>query len=165
MPQKFIWVHEDALTYHHPVFEVAAEADKAARAIFVWDATYFERQNYSLKRLTFIYECLVDLRKQESETPIEIFCGDTQTVLAGLTEQAAEDKSAQNAYGKAALFLADTPNPAFLAIADKLSQNMSVEIVQNVSFIEAPDDVDMTRFFRFWNRSRRSALGFDNLRD
>lgn len=143
MPQTYIWVHEDALSLNHPVFKSAGDT---ARAVFIWDEAYFKQQAYSLKRLTFIYECLIDLQED-----VEVYHGDTETVVRSLFAEGGPDGT---------LYVADTPNPVFLNIAAKLESYVSVKIVENTPFIEAPDDVDMTRFFRFWNRSRKSAFGF-----
>ena len=151
-----IWMHEDALTYHHPVFQAAGEAGRNLRAVFVWDSAYFQLQGYSLKRLTFIYECLIDLQRQNSDAGnginLDVFSGDMQSVLAKLMRVNDRSEAAK-------LYLAGTPNPIFLDIANSLAQKYPVKIIPNRPFIDAPDDVDMTRFFRFWNRSRRSALG------
>lgn len=163
-PQSIIWMHEDALSFHHPVFQIAGETRHKIRAVFVWDSAYFARQDYSLKRLTFIYECLIDLQSQQdianSDMQFEVFSGDTQTVLAGLINIENDVRAQLKAPSAADLYLADTPNPTFLDIANGLTQAATVEIIPNVPFIDTPDNVDMTRFFRFWNRSRRSALGF-----
>ena len=140
MSQSYIWLHEDSLSLDHPVFSHAGEP---SCAVFIWDDAYFERQNYSLKRLTFIYECLIGLQER-----VVVYQGDTETLLRNIC---ADRK----------IYVADTPNPIFLEIIGKLAQDNVVEIVKDKPFINAPDDVDMTRFFRFWNRSRKSALGFE----
>ncbi len=140
MSQSYIWLHEDSLSLDHPVFSHASEP---SCAVFIWDDAYFERQNYSLKRLTFIYECLIGLQER-----VAVYQGDTETLLRNICVD-----------GK--LYVADTPNPIFLEIIGKIAQNNVVEIVKDKPFINAPDDVDMTRFFRFWNRSRKSAFGFE----
>jgi len=153
MPQPYIWVHEDALSRNHLVFETAGEN---ARAVFIWDSAYFERQAYSLKRLTFIYECLIDMQQggaDGAKLNLEVFHGDTETILREFCISEGQENNP--------LYMADTPNLVFLKIANKLGQDIPVEMVKNSPFIEVPDDVDMTRFFRFWNRSRRSALGFE----
>lgn len=152
MPQTYIWVHEDALNWDHPVFkpnsqELHEREDKTA--VFIWDSAYFEAQAYSLKRLTFIYECLIDM--QADDMKIDLYQGDTETVLRGLLGDVNEGGT---------LCFADTPNPAFLEIAENLKQDFPVAIIKDTPFIETSDDVDMTRFFRFWNRSRKSAFGF-----
>ena len=37
------------------------------KIIFPWDAPYFEKQNYSLKQLVFIYECLISFDEIDIE--------------------------------------------------------------------------------------------------
>lgn len=136
MIQNFIWIHEDALSLEHPVFEAAGEG---AKVFFIWDAAYFEQNAYSLKRLAFLYDGLIDL-------DIDVYAGETQTTLRRLCAGGV-------------LFMPDTPNMHFLSIAKSVQDEMRVVSIENTPFIEPPDDVDMTRFFRFWNRSRKSALG------
>ena len=127
-----IWLHEDALRADHPVFKVAGEA---AEAVFIWDDAYFQAQGYSLKRLVFIYEVLTDLNI---------------TCLKGETEAVLKD------YAKGrAIFVPKTPNPAFQNIISRLD---SVTLVPDTPLVIVPDDVDLKRFFRFWNKAKKSAL-------
>ena len=55
MRNSLIWIHEDALRITHPVFKLAPNGTEA---LFVWDNPYFQKLDYSLKRLVFIYESL-----------------------------------------------------------------------------------------------------------
>ena len=53
-----IWLHEDMLSTAHPVFEQADFKNEKPLSFFIWDQEYFKAQNYSLKRLVFLYETL-----------------------------------------------------------------------------------------------------------
>lgn len=130
-----IWLHEDALRTDHPVF---ARAGKGAEAVFIWDDTYFKSEGYSLKRLVFIYELLADL---------DVTCikGETAAVLKDYVN------------GRP-VFVPSTPNPYFNAIITELEQSHDVTTVPDVSLVIVPDDVDLRRFFRFWNKAKKSAL-------
>ncbi|WP_026941716.1 hypothetical protein [Hellea balneolensis] len=130
-----IWLHEDALRSDHPVFKAAGEG---AEAIFIWDDAYFQREGYSLKRLVFIYELLADLNI---------------TCLQGETEQLLESY----ADGRS-LFIPQTPNPLFKNIIDNLQKKHNVTTVPDIPLVIVPDDVDLRRFFRFWNKAKKSAL-------
>jgi len=141
-PQNFIWIHENAMSVNHPVFKAAGGN---AHAFFIWDKGYFEQNAYSLKRLTFLYETLIDM-------PITVYAGDTATTLRHLCEN-QDDNSI--------LYVPETPDAYVLKVIDKIQLDISVQIIQDKPFIEVSDDVDMARFFRFWNRSRKSALGFE----
>ena len=35
---------------------------KFEKILFPWDEQYFKKQNYFLKQLVFIYECIIDLK-------------------------------------------------------------------------------------------------------
>lgn len=138
---SIIWVHEDALGLGHPVFTQAG--DGAAR-VFVWDEAYFKAQGYSLKRLVFIYECLLDIPK------LILYKGDTRTILA----QLARGRN---------LFVASTPNPEFQHIIKVVSENCHATLISSLPFSAISDNADMGRFFRYWNGARKSALSIDGI--
>ena len=52
-----VWIHADCLSPEHPGLVVYPDAP----AIFVWDDELLDRWQISLKRITFIYECLLEL--------------------------------------------------------------------------------------------------------
>ena len=127
-----IWLHEDALRMDHPVFKAAGEG---AETIFIWDDAYFQSEGYSVKRLVFIYELLAGLN-------ITCLKGETQTVL--------------NSYANGrVIFVPETPNPKFKAIISGLD---GVTTTPDVPLVIVADDVDLRRFFRFWNKAKKSAL-------
>lgn len=131
-----IWIHEDALRLDHPVFERAGDA---AEAVFIWDPAYFQSEGYSRKRLTFIYECLQDLN-------LTLYHGNTAQILSAL----ADDRP---------IFMAETPNPALRSVAQNLRDNgFDVHIIADKPFAVVPPDTDMGRFFRFWNKARKTAM-------
>lgn len=127
-----IWLHEEALRVDHPVFKAAGEG---AEAVFIWDDAYFKSEGYSLKRLVFIYELLADLN-------ITCLKGETQAVLRGYAQ--GRD-----------IFVPKTPNPRFKAIMASL---VGVSVIPDTPLVIVPDDVDLRRFFRFWNKAKKSAL-------
>lgn len=127
-----IWLHEDALRADHPVFK---SAGAGAEAVFIWDDAYFQSEGYSLKRLVFIYELLADLN-------ITCLKGETETVLKDYAQ------------GRK-IFVPKTPNPKFKEIIDSLDD---AAIIPDIPLVIVPDDVDLKRFFRFWNKAKKSAL-------
>lgn len=130
-----IWLHEDALRGDHPVFKAAGEG---AEAVFIWDDAYFKSEGYSFKRLVFIYELLAAL---------DITC------LQGETAQVLDS------YAKGRdIYVPETPNPHFKAIISELRNSHNVTTVPDVPLVIVPDDVDLRRFFRFWNKAKKSAL-------
>jgi hypothetical protein len=133
MSTPIIWVHEDALRQSHPVFSKAG----SAQAIFVWDNDYFKMQNYTTKRLLFIYECLLEM-------DVAIIQGDTVDVLSDLSQ--------------GVIHTAKTLNPYFKKIIEALEDTSTVHVTPDELFSQIPYDADMGRFFRFWNKGRKSMM-------
>jgi len=133
MSAPIIWVHEDALRQSHPVFSRAG----VAKSYFVWDNEYFKHQNYTAKRLLFIYECLLEM-------DVTIIEGKTEAVLRELSE--------------GEIHTAKTINPYFKNILKNLAVNADVHITPDELFSQIPYDTDMGRFFRFWNKGRKSMM-------
>lgn len=133
LKQNIVWVHEDALSQSHPVFSAAG----TALAVFIWDNEYFKAQGYTVKRLLFIYECLLEM---------------DVTILEGEMEPVLRDISQGNIY------TAKTLNPYFLNILNNLKDASTVHITPDEIFSQIPYDTDMGRFFRFWNKGRKSMM-------
>ena len=72
MADKLLLVHDKALRSCLDVYE----ASESFKAVHIWDDEYYRSQKYSLKRLVFIYETLLDL-------PLEIIHGNTLDILSG----------------------------------------------------------------------------------
>ncbi len=134
MSETLVWVHEDALRQSHPVFTSAG----AAQAIFVWDNDYFKSQNYTVKRLLFIYECLLEM-------DVTIIEGSTQEVLRDISKGGV-------------IHTAKTLNPYFKTIIKNLRTTSDVQVTADELFSQIPYDTDMGRFFRFWNKARKSMM-------
>lgn len=130
-----IWIHENAITLDHPAIDVAGDG---AHAIFIWDTDRHDRRGYSLKRRVFIYECAADLG-------IEIVTGDPYSVLVS------------RAKGRP-IFTAHTDDPDYQEVFEKLNEAENFNPIKAKAFVDIPDDIDTKRFFRFWNRVRKSAV-------
>jgi hypothetical protein len=126
-----IWVHMDALSKEHPVFAVAPNA----RTVYVWDADDLARRGWTLKRCVFVMECVEAMDVE---------------VLQGKMHEVLRDLDAKR------LFHAKTADPALLACLDGLESEIIA--VSPKPFTNVPRDTDMGRFFRFWNKARRSAM-------
>ncbi len=132
-----IWLHEDALRADHPVF---AAAGSDCEAFFIWDDAYLQQMDYGFKRLVFIYESLAGL-------PVTILHGDQQTCI----RQLAQDRAGR-------VYMPATPNPLLQAAAERLSNDLDVEIVADVPFVSLAREPDLKRFFRYWNKARKPAM-------
>ena len=71
MADKLLLVHDKALRSGLDVYE----ASESFKAVHIWDDEYYRTQRYSLKRLVFIYETLLEL-------PLEIIHGNTLDILS-----------------------------------------------------------------------------------
>ena len=111
------------------------DADRA-KMIFIWDAEYFKRQNYSLKRLVFIYECLADLG-------VDVYQGDTLEVLDQLSGQ---------------ITLFDTHDPARKALNEKICvAHENTHVICHDDFLNLPEGTQprIGRFFQYWKTAKK----------
>jgi hypothetical protein len=132
---SLIWVHEDAITLDHPIVN-AAGVD--ARPVFIWDTAEHDRREYSLKRRVFIYECAHDL-------DIPIYAGDPCEILRALPDGET-------------LYAAESPDPYIRQVLSDLRDSHEVVVIDARGLAEIPPNTDTGRFFRFWNKAKKSAL-------
>lgn len=132
-----VWLHEDALSMDHPVFEVAAPDSVA---VFVWDDAYLQQMDYGFKRLLFIYESLLEL-------DVRIVRGDLVDCLGQL---------ARGQGGR--IRVPETPNPRLQQVVEQLRLEFEVEVVAERPFVTLPREPDLRRFFRYWNKARGAAM-------
>lgn len=134
---QLIWVHEDMLRDDHPAFAVAPHA----AALYVWDDAYMEEMSYGLKRRVFIYETLCEMA-------VDIVVGDTLEVLR-----------AQLGYDE--IVTGKTPNPALKARMDALRATIKVSTQADHAFARLDTPSDLRRFFKYWNKAKKTAFNFD----
>ena len=129
MNQPIVWVHGDCLSPQNPALQEYPDAP----AIWVWDDALIEEWQLSLKRLTFIYECLLEL-------PVVIRRGDVaQEVLAFAKEHDANK-----------VVTVDSPSPRFDNICNEIEPSLPVEVLQVEPFFEYDGYIDLKRFSRYW---------------
>jgi hypothetical protein len=136
--ETVIWVHGDCLSPRGPAFE----AHPGAPAIFVWDDELLRRWRISLKRVVFIYECLLEL-------PVTIRRGD---VAAEVLAFAAE-------HGAQRIVTAESPSPRFRAIREQLALALPVAAIPVEPLIAYDGRLDLRRFSRYWQTAERYAFG------
>jgi hypothetical protein len=132
-----IWVHGDCLNPHNPAFR----AHPGVPALFVWDEALLEEWNISLKRIVFIYECLLEL-------PVTIRRGD---VAAELRTFVAE-------HGADSVVTIESPSPRFREIVQRLRPAFPVDVLPLEPFIDYEGEIDLARFSRYWQVARRYAF-------
>ncbi|MBR8833068.1 MAG: hypothetical protein DSM106950_03230 [Stigonema ocellatum SAG 48.90 = DSM 106950] len=129
MNQPIVWVHGDCLSPHNPALQLYPDAP----AIWVWDDALIEEWQLSLKRLAFIYECLLEL-------PVVIRRGDVaQEVLAFAKEHNANK-----------VVTAESPSPRFDAICDEIEHSVELEVFEVEPFFDYDGYIDLKRFSRYW---------------
>lgn len=135
---SIVWVHADSLNPDGAVFK----ANPKAPAIFVFDEVLLREYNLSLKRMVFLYECLlqmpVTLRKGEVAEQVLLF---------------AQEHGAQ------AIHTTYSPSPRFAQIAKQIARRQpNLRVYQKPDFAE-DRAYDLKRFSRYWAQARASALG------
>lgn len=131
-----ILLHQNCLSTQHPVFSEALNS----QAVFIWDNDYFKKEAYSLKRLVFIYESLLEL-------PVEIYQGSTLEVVEVLIQQ----------HGSKKLWLAETPDAWLKQQLAMLTAKVELCWVPDKPFVEL-EQKEYTRFFKYWNKAKRQLL-------
>ncbi|NJL09723.1 MAG: deoxyribodipyrimidine photo-lyase [Calothrix sp. SM1_7_51] len=137
MSQPIIWIHGDCLSPKNPALEEYPNTP----AIWVWDDTLLEEWQISIKRITFIYECLLEL-------PVVIRRGD-------MAEEIIAFASYHNATKVVA---ADSPSPRFQKICDKIERSLKVEVFEVEPFFDYDGFIDLKRFSRYWKVAEKHVF-------
>lgn len=142
MNDTVVWIHIDALSPTNP----ALAAYPSAPALFVFDDQHLSDRKISLKRLMFIYECLLEM-------PVTIRRGDVAAeLLAFMREQGASriatvesvDPRLKTIYG---------------AIRKGLPHGDRLEIIPVEPFAAVDNSrLDLKRFTRYWSAVKSRAL-------
>ncbi|MEH1968668.1 hypothetical protein [Nostoc sp.] len=129
MNKPIVWVHGDCLSPYNPVLQKYPDAP----AIWVWDEALIEEWQLSLKRIAFIYECLLEL-------PVVIRRGDVaQEILAFAQEHDAN-----------LVVTANSPSPRFDDICNQIEPFIAVEVLEVEPFFDYDGYIDLKRFSRYW---------------
>ena len=134
MTKPIIWVHGDCLSPKNPALQEYPNAP----AIWVWDEALIEEWQLSLKRITFIYECLLEL-------PVVIRRGDVAKEVLAFTKEHNADLVAT----------AESVSPRFDAICDEIERSVELEVFEVERFFEYDGYIDLKRFSRYWKVAER----------
>ncbi|MCC6539280.1 MAG: hypothetical protein IT162_17135 [Bryobacterales bacterium] len=122
------WVHTDCLA-----------ADWiGGPAVFVFDDEQVEANAWGIKRIGFVYECLLEL-------PVEIHRGPTVETLTRL------------AAGRRVRTVA-SPDPWLRRQIDELGRGVTLEVIPAPVFVEIPTSADLRRFSRYWRHAEKQLL-------
>jgi len=121
-----VWMHEDA---------VNGTLLGRGPAVFVFDEDYLRREGYTLKRVGFLYECLLEL-------PVEIRKGEAvEQILAFAAEHDADE-----------VVMQASPNPWIRGVGAALERVLKVRRMVPEPFVELGGQPDLKRFSRYWAR-------------
>ena len=129
MNKPVIWINGDCLSPHNPALQEYPQAP----ALWVWDDALIAQWQISLKRLTFIYECLLEL-------PVEIRRGNI----------AAEVLAFAKEHNTNLVITTDSPSPRFDDICDQIEKSVKLEVLAGEPFFEYDGYIDLKRFSRYW---------------
>lgn len=137
-PPTVVWIHADCLRPLHPA--LAAYPD--APAIFVWDEALLQTWRISLKRILFMYECLLEL-------PAAIHRGDVAAEVAAFARRHQATRIATSA----------SPSPRFTEICEALAaQGFEINVWQEEPFLRKEMEFDLKRFSRYWRQAKKAAF-------
>jgi len=133
-----IWLHGDCLSPYHP----ALLAYPGAAAVFVWDEALLAEWRISLKRIVFMYECLLEL-------PVTIRRGDPAAEIINFAAR----------HDRRAIATTISPSPRFGRICDQLrAQGLAIELFELEPFLRYAGPLDLRRFSHYWQTARRHVL-------
>jgi hypothetical protein len=137
MNNPIIWIHGDCLSPKSPALQEYPDTP----AIWVWDEKLLDKWQISLKRIVFIYECLLEL-------PVVIRRGKvSEEVLAFAAEHNADG-----------VLTMDSPSPRFEAICDQIEEKLPIEIWEGQPLVDYDGYIDLKRFSRYWKKAKPYAL-------
>ena len=137
---SIVWINDDCLSPNNP----ALIKYPAAPAIFVFDPKWTE--TVALKRIQFLYECLLKLS-------VTITRGDPKQILSDFARQHQATHVASTA----------TPDPRLQQVfTDLNAMGITTEILEPEPFVEVKGHVDLKRFSRYWKRIGAAALSTDS---
>lgn len=133
-----VWVHGDCLSPQNPALQQYASAP----ALFVWDEALLAQWQISLKRIVFMYECLLEL-------PVTIRRGN---VVEELRAFAGEHHSTR-------IVTTESVSPRFRELRQQLTHTHEVEVLPVEPFVRYSGEFDLRRFARYWKVAAPLAYG------
>jgi len=134
MNYPVVWVHGDCLSPYGPALKTYPDAP----AIWVWDDVLIEEWQLSFKRITFIYECLLEL-------PVVIRRGDVAAEVVAFVKEHNADL----------VVTVESPSPRFEDICNQIERSVPVEVLAVELLFEYDGYIDLKRFSRYWKVAER----------
>jgi hypothetical protein len=130
---KLLWVHADCLHRHSPAYRAHPDSP----SLFVWDDGELQRAGWSLKRIGFVYECLLDL-------PVTIRRGDPVNEVLRFAHELQCSGVVTTA----------SPDPRIQAQAAAIG----AQVLPLEPFVELKGKLDLGRFSRYWRKAEAALL-------
>jgi hypothetical protein len=132
--KPILWMHGDCLSPQNAAYQAYPNAP----AVFVFDDALLAEMGITLKRVMFMYECLLEM-------PVTIRRGDVVTeVLAFAYEQQAHS-----------IATVDSPSPRFHRLCAAIGETLPVEVLEEIPFLDYDGQLDLGRFSRYWREAQR----------
>lgn len=138
MERPILWIHGEALGPANP----ALAAHPGRPAVFVFDAALIREQAISLKRLAFLYECLLEL-------PVSIRQGDG----------AGEVLAFAHRHGADGVVTSAAVDPRFEPIRRAIARQLPVAVLEPEPFVRLREPPDLRRFSRYWRQAEPQVWG------
>ncbi|MEG4011413.1 MULTISPECIES: hypothetical protein [unclassified Microcoleus] len=129
MSNPIIWLHGDCLSPQGPAFQTHPDAP----AIWVWDDALIDEWQLSLKRMVFIYECLLEL-------PVVIRRGNVAAEVIAFAQESGANQ----------VVTTESPSPRFQDICQEIRSSLPVEVLPPEAFVRYDGYIDLKRFSRYW---------------
>ena len=132
MLKPVLWIHGEALGPTNP----ALLAHPEAPAVFVFDRELIVQADLSLKRLGFLYECLLEL-------PVTLRHGDVVEELLAFAQR----------HGADGISTSQAVDPRFSALREQIGAELPLEVLQPEAFVALSASADLRRFSRYWRQA------------
>jgi len=148
MNNPILWLHGDALGPSNP----ALLAHPGQPAVFVFDRELLRGNSpttadpqgaaepVSLKRIGFLYECLLEL-------PVTLRQGDVAIEVLRFAQ----------AHGADGIITSSSVDPRVECICRALEQSLPVVQLNSAPFVELDEGVNLGRFSRYWRQAERTV--------
>jgi hypothetical protein len=141
LSKSIVWLHADCLSPYNP----AMVKNPNVPAIFVWDDELLEEWQITLKRIVFIYECLLDL-------PVTIRRGNVEEKVVLFAQECGAGRIITN----------ESPSPRFREICQRISHSMPsgsrLEVLRGEPLVSVDKEIDLKRFSRYWRTVKSYAM-------
>lgn len=132
MTQSLVWIHEQSLSLAPHL-----KPQVNTQYLHIWDDAYYQRKNYTLKRLVFIYESLCDAN-------IPIIAGNTLDIIHSMKPKK--------------IYIPQTQDSVILQYSRTIAEYYPTELLHEVALCTPPEDLKTHRFFKYWNTIKHQAF-------